>query len=158
MDFDAIVVGSGISGGWAAKELSERGLNTLVLERGKPQAHGDYPGEHIEPWEIPHGGLPLRELYDTEYPVQQQCYAFDETTRHFWNNDAENAYVYDPEQPFTWIRGDVVGGRSLMWGRQCYRWSDLDFEAEEIHEFSPAVQALMGIVKAVGPGVGKRKR
>lgn len=129
MDFDAIVVGSGISGGWAAKELSERGLNTLVLERGKPQAHGDYPGEHIEPWEIPHGGLPLRELYDTEYPVQQQCYAFDETTRHFWNNDAENAYVYDPEQPFTWIRGDVVGGRSLMWGRQCYRWSDLDFEA-----------------------------
>ncbi|MCZ6657383.1 MAG: GMC family oxidoreductase [Gammaproteobacteria bacterium] len=131
-DFDAIVVGSGISGGWAAKELAEKGLKTLVLERGRPIEHGkDYLGEHMAPWEIPYGGLPLRDLYDEDYSIQQKCYAFGETTRQFWNNDRENPYVYDAEKPFAWIRANVVGGRSLMWARQCYRWSDLDFEANQ---------------------------
>lgn len=131
-DFDAIVVGSGISGGWAAKELSEKGLKTLVLERGRLIEHGkDYLGEHMPPWQVPNRGLPLRDLYDEDYSIQQKCYAFGETTRQFWNNDRENPYVYNEEKPFTWIRADVVGGRSLMWARQCYRLSDLDFEANK---------------------------
>ena len=129
-DFDAIVVGSGISGGWAAKELTEQGLQTLVLERGQPLEHGvGYVGEHQPRWETPNRGLPLRDLYQEQYEIQRTSYAFDETTRHFWNNDAANPYDYDPEQPFEWIRAGVVGGRSLLWARQVYRWSDLDFEA-----------------------------
>ncbi len=131
-DFDAIVVGSGISGGWAAKELTEKGLKVLMLERGAPIRHGaDYKGEHMAPWDIPFGGKPLRELYKNEYAIQSKIYAFDETTRHFFNNDKENPYVYNEEKPFQWKRGDVLGGRSLTWGRQVYRWSDLDFEANK---------------------------
>ena len=129
-DFDAIVVGSGISGGWAAKELTEKGLDTLVLERGRPLTHGaDYVGEHRPRWETPYRGLPLRDLYRDEYAIQSTSYAFDENTRHFWNNDADNPYDYDPGKPFEWIRAGVVGGRSTLWARQVYRWSDLDFEA-----------------------------
>jgi choline dehydrogenase-like flavoprotein len=130
MQFDAIVVGSGITGGWAAKELTERGLKVLMLERGRYIEHGkDYIGEHMPPWQVPFRGRPLRELYAREYPVQSACYAFDETTRHFWNNDLQNPYVVDKKKPFHWMRANVVGGRSLLWGRQVYRWSDLDFEA-----------------------------
>lgn len=129
--FDAIVIGSGITGGWAAKELTERGLKVLMLDRGKMVVHGkDYTGEHMPPWEIPYGGKPLRELYQREYFVQSKSYAFDETTRHFWNNDLENPYVDDTGE-FNWMRADVVGGRSLIWGRQVYRWSDLDFSANK---------------------------
>jgi len=129
-DFDAIVVGSGISGGWAAKELTGKGLKTLVLERGRPLEHGSgYVGEHQPAWQTEYRGLPLRDLYREQYPIQSTSYAFDETTRHFWNNDAENPYDYNPAQPFEWLRADVVGGRSLLWARQTYRWSDLDFEA-----------------------------
>ncbi len=131
-DFDAIVVGSGISGGWAAKELTEKGLKVLVLERGAPIRHGlDYKGEHMPPWKIPYAGKPLRELYKEEYPIQSKVYAFNETTRHFFNNDKNNPYVYNPSKPFNWKRADVLGGRSLLWGRQVYRWSDLDFEANK---------------------------
>ena len=87
--YDAIVVGSGISGGWAAKELTEKGLSVLLLERGKPITHGiDYIGEHQPPWERANMGLRPRDLYDSEYPIQSTSYAFDETTRHFWNNDS----------------------------------------------------------------------
>jgi choline dehydrogenase-like flavoprotein len=129
-DFDAIVVGSGISGGWAAKELTEKGLKTLVLERGRPLEHGSgYVGEHQPSWETPNRGLPLRDLYQEEYAIQRTSYAFNETTRHFWNNDAENPYDFDPANPFEWLRAGVVGGRSTLWARQVYRWSDLDFEA-----------------------------
>ena len=74
---------------------------------------------------------PLRELYEKEYAIQSKVYSFDETTRHFFNNDKENPYVYDAEKPFEWKRADVLGGRSLLWGRQVYRWSDLDFEANK---------------------------
>ena len=126
--FDAIVVGSGITGGWAAKELCEKGLKTLVLERGRPVEHiTDYITEHKEPWTYEGRGAVKRELAEQDYEVQSLTYAFDETTRHFFINDRENPYIQD--KPFTWIRGNHVGGRSLMWGRQCYRWSDLDFEA-----------------------------
>lgn len=130
VDFDAIVVGSGISGGWAAKELTERGLRTLVLERGKPLTHGkDYITEHMPPWQIPYRDKPLRELYRRDYPVQSTSFVFGETTRHFFNNDRENPYIADAQQPFHWIRGGRVGGKSLLWGRHVYRWSDLDFSA-----------------------------
>jgi len=122
-------VGSGITGGWAAKELTERGLRVLMLDRGRMVRHGkDYPTEHIAPWEIPDGGKPQRALYASDYPVQSTSYAFNETSRHFWNNDRLNPYVQDSSQ-FNWLRGDQVGGRSLTWANQCYRWSDLDFEA-----------------------------
>lgn len=128
--YDAIVVGSGISGGWAAKELTEQGLKTLVLERGKPVVHGkDYIGEHIAPWQLPYRGRGDRKLYDKDYPVQRQCYAFGEDTRHFFVNDSEHPYSHDEDKPFSWIRGYHLGGKSLMWARHCYRWSDLDFEA-----------------------------
>jgi choline dehydrogenase-like flavoprotein len=130
VDFDAIVVGSGISGGWAAKELCERGLKVLLLERGRAIRHGaDYVGEHTRPWQLPFGGKPLRELYASDYPVQSKSFAFDETTRHFFNNDRENPYIDDPAKPVQWVRGNVLGGRSLLWSRQVYRWSDLDFGA-----------------------------
>lgn len=128
--YDAIVVGSGITGGWAAKELCEKGMKTLVLERGRNVEHvTDYVTEHKAPWEYPlRGGVTPAEE-QREHKVQSLCYAFDETTKHFFINDRENPYVED--KPFNWIRGNHVGGRSLMWGRQCYRWSDLDFKANE---------------------------
>jgi len=131
IQFDAIVVGSGVSGGWAAKELTEKGLKVLMLDRGRMVEHGkDYKGEHTPPWEVPFGGKPLRDLYEEEYPVQSTQYAFNEKTRHFYNNDKQNPYV-DQGEDFVWYRAGVVGGKSLLWGRQVYRWSDLDFEANK---------------------------
>ncbi|KZX53458.1 GMC family oxidoreductase [Halioglobus sp. HI00S01] len=130
-DFDAIVVGSGISGGWAAKELTEKGLRVLVLDRGKPIRHSvDYVGEHAPSWKFPYQAKKPRELYAEEYPVQSRVtHSFNEATRHFWNNDKQNPYDDDPDKPFMWARADVVGGRSLIWGRQTYRFSSQDFKA-----------------------------
>lgn len=128
--YDAIVVGSGITGGWAAKELTEGGLKTLLLERGRPVDHGyDYLGEHVAPWEMPYRGQGDRRLYERDYPVQSQCYAFGEDTRQFFVNDKQNPYAHDDDKPYSWIRGYQLGGRSIMWARHCYRWSDLDFGA-----------------------------
>ncbi|PWV51810.1 GMC oxidoreductase [Chitinophaga sp. S165] len=125
--YDAIVVGSGISGGWAAKELCEKGLKTLVLERGHNVEHiKDYTTAMKAPWEFPHRLNHTLEQKEN-YPIQSQCYAFDEATQQFWVNDKENPY--NQIKPFNWLRGYHVGGRSLMWGRQVYRWSDLDFGA-----------------------------
>lgn len=130
--FDVIVIGSGITGGWAAKELAEKGLKVLVLERGKEIVHGrDYQGEHQPPWHYPFRSKGDRELYDSDYPIQSQFGWFNEHNRQFWNNDRLNPYAFDKEKPFVWVRGDILGGRSLLWGRQCYRWSDLDFEANK---------------------------
>lgn len=127
--YDAIVVGSGISGGWAAKELSEKGLKTLVLERGRMVKHGDYPTATQNYWDFPHRDrLPLEEL--KKYPKQNRTgYTVTESTKHWWVNDLENPY--SEVKRFDWIRGYHVGGRSLLWGRQSYRWSDLDFEANK---------------------------
>ncbi|WP_430427160.1 GMC oxidoreductase [Maribacter litoralis] len=124
--YDAIVVGTGISGGWAAKELCEKGLKTLVLERGRMVNHViDYPHMHLDPWDLPHAGT-MTAKTKAKYPKQSR-WKIDETTRHFFNDDSE--YDYDEAKRFDWIRGTQVGGRSLIWGKQTYRWSDLDFEA-----------------------------
>jgi choline dehydrogenase-like flavoprotein len=128
--YDAIVVGSGISGGWAAKELTEKGLKTLVLERGPMVKHlEDYPTATMNPWDTqyPGGKLPAAEL-KTHYPVQARTgYTMTEYTRHFFVKDDEHPYT--ETQRFDWIRGYHVGGRSLLWARQTYRHSPIDFEA-----------------------------
>lgn len=125
--YDAIVVGSGISGGWAAKELAEKGLKVLLLERGRDLEHGkDYTGAMNAPWSLPHRGRLSAEL-KSQYPIQSQCYAFAEDNAGFWVKDAEQPYLQ--AKPFNWLRADRLGGRSLLWARQSYRWSDLDFEA-----------------------------
>jgi choline dehydrogenase-like flavoprotein len=124
--FDAIVIGSGISGGWAAKELCEAGLRTLVLERGRDVKHlEDYPTALKHPWELPHRGKLARRQAE-ENPIARRCYAYDETTAHFFAPDAEHPYVQ--EKRFDWIRGYQVGGKSLIWARQTQRWSRFDFE------------------------------
>ena len=125
--YDAIMVGSGISGGWAAKELCEKGLKTLVLERGRNVEHiKDYTDATKNPWELKHrGGITQEDKINQ--PVQSKIYAYNEVSKHFFVNDLGNPYTQ--VKPFLWMRGYQVGGRSLVWGRQCYRWSDLDFEA-----------------------------
>jgi choline dehydrogenase-like flavoprotein len=124
--YDAIVVGSGISGGWAAKELCEKGLKTLVLERGRQVEHlKDYPTMISNPWEMPHRNQIQRED-KLENPVVNRCYAYKEDTAHFFVKDSE--HPYQQEKPFDWVRGYQVGGKSLIWARQTQRWSKYDFE------------------------------
>lgn len=128
-DYDAIVIGSGMSGGWAAKELTERGLRTLVLEAGGPIDPGKDYVEHVQPWQMQFRGWGDRKKLQREQPIQSRCYACDEVGHKFFVKDAENPYTTPADAPFNWLRGRQVGGRSIMWGRQVYRWSDLDFEA-----------------------------
>jgi choline dehydrogenase-like flavoprotein len=124
--FDAIVIGSGISGGWAAKELTEKGFKTLVLERGRDVKHNiDYPTTNMLPYEFDHRGELTQDIKNAN-PVVSRCYAFKEDAMHFFVKDNEHPYVQ--EKPFDWIRGYQVGGKSLLWARQTQRWSDLDFE------------------------------
>jgi choline dehydrogenase-like flavoprotein len=124
--YDAIVIGSGISGGWAAKELCEKGLKTLVLERGRDVVHlKDYPTATKQPWEFPHRKSKTLSM-ETDNPVLNRCYAYNETSEHFFVKDKEHPYVQ--EKPYDWIRGYQVGGKSLLWARQTQRWSKYDFE------------------------------
>ena len=130
--FDAIVVGSGITGGWAAKELTEKGLRTLVIERGRDVEHKTgYVTEWAQPWQLAHRGKGDPALYARDYAIQSRNYAFGEATKHFFVKDTEHPYITDEGKPFRWIRGFQLGGRSLIWGRACWRWSDLDFEANQ---------------------------
>jgi choline dehydrogenase-like flavoprotein len=125
--FDAIVVGSGMSGGWAAKELTERGLQTLVLERGRNLRHiVDYKTALQDPWQLPHYNRPSQQDRAAQ-PIQSTLYLYDQSTKQHFVNDLENPYRQ--AQPFNWYRGSHVGGRSLMWARHVFRYSDLDFEA-----------------------------
>ncbi|MEM7513920.1 MAG: GMC family oxidoreductase [Bacteroidota bacterium] len=127
--YDAIVVGSGISGGWAAKELSEKGLKTIVLERGRNIEHvKDYPTAMSESWDYKHRYRPTKEDKEIYY-IQSQTGQFNEASKHWWVRDVDSPYQTPEEKPFTWIRGYHVGGRSIMWGRQSYRWSEMDFNA-----------------------------
>lgn len=124
--FDAIVIGSGISGGWAAKEFCEKGLKTLVLERGRDVKHiKDYPTAYMDPWQLEHiNQLPLKER--EKNPIASKCYAYKEDAKHFFTSDDEQPYIQ--EKPFDWIRGYQVGGKSLTWAKQTQRWSAYDFE------------------------------
>ncbi|HEV3219415.1 MAG TPA: GMC family oxidoreductase [Candidatus Acidoferrales bacterium] len=129
-NYDAIIVGSGITGGWAAKELTEKGLNTLVLEAGRSIVPDRDYVEHVPVWELKHRGFDNRAERERTQPIQRECYyACDEYSHQFFVNDKDNPYSTDPGKHFSWIRGRQVGGKSIMWGRQSYRWSDLDFEA-----------------------------
>jgi len=127
--FDAIVVGSGITGGWAAKELTEKGLKTIVLEAGRNIVPEEDYVEHVPQWEMKFRGMGDRQNLAENQPIQSTCYACDEWSSKFFISDKEHPYTTDPGKPFRWIRGRQVGGRSITWGRQSYRWSDLDFEA-----------------------------
>ncbi|MCJ8164493.1 GMC family oxidoreductase [Pontibacter sp. E15-1] len=123
--YDAIVIGSGISGGWAAKELCEQGLRTLVLERGRNVEHlKDYPTADKAPWELEHRGRMTADFLQ-ENPLISKAAGFGEDTAHFFIQDKDHPYVQ--EKPFDWIRGYQVGGKSLTWGRACQRWSDFEF-------------------------------
>jgi choline dehydrogenase-like flavoprotein len=127
--FDAIVVGSGISGGWAAKELTEKGLKTLVLERGRDVRHVvDYTTALKDPWQLPHNNR-VTSADRAAQPLQSTLYLYDQSTKQFFVND--NTYPYYPAKPFSWYRGYQVGGRSLMWARHVFRYSDLDFGANQ---------------------------
>ena len=126
--YDAIVVGTGISGGWAIKELCEKGLKVLALERGRDVKHGEYPTANLNPWEVPHNDQVPEEELEKHYHVQNRTgYTVKQTTKHWWVKDDENPYT--EVKRFDWVRGYHVGGRSLLWGRQSYRWSEMDFEA-----------------------------
>jgi len=130
MEYDAIVVGSGISGGWAAKELSEKGLKVLVLERGRNVEHGKgYDTANLERWQLPnHGEMTAEQMKD--YPKQKRTgYTVGNGHAQFFVKDTEHPYDEEPDTRFDWIRGYQVGGRSLVWGRQSYRWSQMDFES-----------------------------
>ena len=129
--YDAIVIGSGISGGWAAKELCEKGLKTLVLEKGRDVKHiTDYPTANKMPWDFPYGDK-VSVAESKEYQKQMRTgYSVTESTKHWWVKDTEHPYT--ETKRFDWMRGYHVGGRSIMWGRQSYRWSEMDFEANAL--------------------------
>ncbi|MFM1856057.1 MAG: hypothetical protein RLZ83_1366, partial [Pseudomonadota bacterium] len=129
MSFDAIVIGSGMSGGFAAKELCERGLKVLLLERGRDMDPKKDSTDHLMPWELPLNNRVPEEEVTRDYAVQRQCYAFTAATKAFWAKDSEQPYSTPDDKPFSWIRGNHLGGRSVMWGRQSYRLSQMDFEA-----------------------------
>src|ERR1700760_2057434 len=125
--YDAIVIGSGIAGGWAAKELTEKGLKTIMLERGKNIEHvKDYVNATKGPWQFPHRGGRTQQMIK-DYPVLSRDYPLNEQNLDYWVNEKESPYV--EVKRFDWFRGYHMGGRSLMWGRQSYRWADVDFEA-----------------------------
>ncbi|SFZ89472.1 Choline dehydrogenase [Flaviramulus basaltis] len=129
-NYDAIVVGTGISGGWAAKELCENGLKTLVLERGRMVKHiEDYPTAHLDPWDFPNAGDATREIKNRKFKQHRDKHLTKQECEHFFVDDTK--HPYNEEKRFDWLRGYQVGGRSLVWGRHSYRLSDIDFTANK---------------------------
>lgn len=129
-EYDAIIIGSGMTGGWAAKEFCEKGFRTLMIERGRLVEHReDYIGEGKPPWEMPHRNKVAKEIVDRDYPVQQKCYALSDSSKHFFGNDRDLPYSTPDDAPFAWIRANQLGGKSVLWARQSYRLSDYDFGA-----------------------------
>ena len=132
--FDTIVIGAGMSGGWAAKEFSEQGFKTLLLERGPNVEHlKDYPTTNTHPWEFKHRGR-LTAKEKKQNPIASRCYAFKEDAKHFFVKDNEHPYIQ--KKPFDWLRGYQVGGKSIMWARQVQRWSKYDFEGPKRDGFA----------------------
>lgn len=132
--FDTIVIGAGMSGGWAAKEFSEQGFKTLLLERGPNVEHlKDYPTTNTRPWEFKYRGR-LTAKEKKENPIASRCYAFKEDAKHFFVKDNEHPYIQ--KKPFDWLRGYQVGGKSIMWARQVQRWSKYDFEGPKRDGFA----------------------
>jgi choline dehydrogenase-like flavoprotein len=129
-NFDAIVVGSGISGGWVAKELCERGLKVLMLERGRETIPSEHYTDHLDPWEKKHFDTINPKQVERDFFIQGTNYAMKESTKHFWMKDSDQPY--ETNSGYRWRRGNQVGGRSLMWGRACYRLSAHDFEINKI--------------------------
>ena len=128
--YDAIVVGSGISGGWAAKELCEKGLKTLVLERGRNVEHvKDYPTMYMDDWDLPNRNRITEKTRERQGKQSRTGYTTTPSRKHWFVDDIDNPYT--EVKRFDWMRGYHVGGRSIVWGRQSYRWSDLDFEANK---------------------------
>ncbi|MGI9531557.1 GMC oxidoreductase [Lutimonas sp.] len=128
--FDAIVIGSGISGGYAAMELCTKGHKTLLLERGRMVRHGEYPTANMDPWDLPNQNkVPHKEIEEHYFQQNRLNWWLNEDNKHWINRDSD--YSYDEDKRFDWIRGHHVGGRSIMWGKHCYRWSDIDFEANK---------------------------
>jgi choline dehydrogenase-like flavoprotein len=125
--YDAIVVGTGISGGWAAKELTEKGLKTLVLDRGRMVRHGEYPTATKDLWELPYGGRATQDDLERQATAARTGYVVTQASKHWFADDVNHPYT--EVKRFDWVRGYHVGGRSIMWGRQSYRWSEMDFEA-----------------------------
>lgn len=132
-NFDAIVIGAGMSGSWVAKELCDNGIKTLMLERGRDVKHQDYPTTNMNPWQFEHRGQMPYQI-KKENPSIARCYAFREDNAHFFVKDTEHPYIQD--KPFDWIRGYQVGGKSIMWARQVQRWSDFDFEGPQRDGFA----------------------
>ena len=131
-EFDVLVVGSGITGGWAAKEFCERGFKTLMIERGRVVEHRkDYHGEGKGPWEFANRMKVDNLLVEKQYNTQKKCYAFNDATKHFFGNDKDLPYSTEEGTKFDWIRANQLGGKSLLWHRQSYRFSDFDFNANK---------------------------
>jgi choline dehydrogenase-like flavoprotein len=132
MDFDAIVIGSGMTGGWVAKELCDRGFKTLIIERGRQVEHrADYL-DFAPPWEVPNRGLVPEDEKAEHYPIQSNNYAFNSATKHWFVRDSEHPYTTPSGRPYLWVRGYHLGGRSITWGRLSYRMSDFDFNANKL--------------------------
>ena len=146
-DFDAIVVGSGMTGGWAAKELTELGLRTLVLEAGRAITPERDFVEHKPPWEMPFRGLGDRHAVAARQSRQGNSVSFDEWSHVFWTDDVDNPYTTPADRPFYWFRARQVGGKSTIWSRQVYRFSDLDFEASyaDIAPWYDHVERFIGV-------------